>query len=91
MKANSIVHSEGNLSLKKETLIVLIILFPGTSHAYLDPVTGSFIVQGVLAAFGALVVFWKKVKVFFGRILGFKEKKDETEEIFRKRSDDKSL
>lgn len=48
---------------------LLFLVMPMNAHAYLDPGTGSFIIQvviGVLA--GALVtlkIFWGKVKIFF--------------------------
>ena len=39
--------------------------------AYLDPGTGSMIVQALIAVFAAVSVsvgiFWKRLKVFFGR------------------------
>jgi hypothetical protein len=48
---------------------LLSLTMPMNAHAYIDPGTGSFIIQvviGVLA--GALVtlkIFWGKVKIFF--------------------------
>jgi hypothetical protein len=53
-------------------LIVLIIgLFIATpAHAYLDPGTGSLILQGVLAAIAAVAVvvklYWYRILRFFG-------------------------
>lgn len=47
---------------------LLFLVMPMNAHAYIDPGTGSFIIQvviGVLA--GALVtlkIFWNKVKIF---------------------------
>ena len=47
------------------------IVFPVTAHAYLDPGTGSIILQGLIAAIAAgLVViktYWYKIKTFFGK------------------------
>lgn len=41
------------------------------AEAYLDPGTGSMLVQGVLAAIAAagvsLGIFWKRIKAFFSR------------------------
>ncbi|TFH38057.1 MAG: hypothetical protein E4G96_10910, partial [Chrysiogenales bacterium] len=41
------------------------------AFAYLDPATGSMIVQAVIAAVAAVSVsvgiFWKRLKSFFGR------------------------
>jgi len=46
-------------------------VFPVTAHAYLDPGTGSIILQGLIAAVAAgLVViktYWYKIKTFFGK------------------------
>jgi len=48
----------------------LVLFFPATAFAYLDPGTGSMIVQGILAAVAAVGVsagiFWKKLKGLFG-------------------------
>jgi hypothetical protein len=50
------------------------------AQAYLDPGTGSLIVQGIVAAVtGALIaikVWWKQIATFFGA----KPARDETEE-----------
>ena len=50
----------------------LLFIFVQESHAYLDPGTGSFILQLVLAGlFGLLLtvrIFWKKIKAFFVRL-----------------------
>lgn len=67
----------------KKTFIALLLLygvfFPFPAHAYLDPSTGSYILQIVGAAiFGslfALKVWWRQVVNFFSRIFKRKEKK----------------
>jgi hypothetical protein len=45
------------------------IFFPKNAHAYLDPGSGSYLLQLLLAAlFGALFaikIFWKKIVDFF--------------------------
>lgn len=50
--------------------VLLSPLFPGVAFAYLDPGTGSMIIQGILAAVAAvgvsLGVFWKRLKTLFG-------------------------
>lgn len=55
-------------------LVILVgsqLLFPRQSYAYLDPGTGSFIIQMLIATlFGGLFmlkVYFKKVKDFFKR------------------------
>ena len=54
-----------------------LLLTTGTSHAYLDPGTGSILLQGLIAGIaGGIVVmklYWTKVKSFFS----FKKKKDD--------------
>jgi len=53
---------------------------PGTSHAYLDPGTGSIILQAVIGvAVGGLFavgLFWSRVKTFFKNLFS-KDKKHE--------------
>lgn len=52
--------------------MAIVLLFPSNAHAYLDPGTGSFILQmliaGVLGALFALKVFWKQIKAFFNNL-----------------------
>lgn len=54
-----------------------LLLSTGTSHAYLDPGTGSMLLQGLIAGIaGGIVVlklYWAKVKSF----LSFTKKKDD--------------
>lgn len=44
------------------------------AHAYLDPGTGSMLVQGLLAAVAAVSVsmglFWRRIRLFLGRLFG---------------------
>ena len=52
-------------------LAAALLLFPQEAHAYLDPGSGSLIVQALVAAFFALSlaikVYWRKIKLFMGR------------------------
>ena len=45
-------------------------LWPNLAHAYLDPGTGSILLQAILGAIGAGYLFfktsWYRVKAFFG-------------------------
>ena len=54
-------------------------LFTSSAHAYLDPGTGTIIVQAIVGAFAAffstLYMFWEKVKIFFRKVF----KKDNKE------------
>lgn len=51
--------------------LVTSLLCASPACAYLDPGTGSMIVQALIAAFAAVSVsvgiFWKRLKSFFGR------------------------
>ena len=59
------------------TLILIFVFFPNISHAYIDPGTGSFIIQAILAV-GASIVFYLGYPIrFFKKIFSkFKYKKD---------------
>lgn len=61
--------------------IIGVLLFAGIAfvvvdhaHAYIDPGTGSMIIQGLLAAVAACAVtigiFWRRLKDFWGRLFG---------------------
>lgn len=45
------------------------LMFPRAAHAYLDPGTGSYMLQIILAAIVGLAytikIYWTKVKAFF--------------------------
>lgn len=57
--------------MKWIVLFIFCLLLSRDAHAYLDPGTGSMIVQmiigGVLAASYAIKMYWKKIKAFFSR------------------------
>ena len=59
--------------------IATILLINKDAHAYLDPGTGSLILQsiiGALAAAGAFIsIFWSKLKNFFYKKLNKTKKK----------------
>jgi len=48
------------------TLTLTILFFSGTAQAYLDPGTGSIILQGILAGIFAVGAFWRHIKMFIG-------------------------
>ena len=54
-------------------------LFTSAAHAYLDPGTGSIILQAIVGAFAAffstLYIFWEKVKNFFKKVFKKNNKK----------------
>lgn len=55
------------------------LMFPQVSYAYLDPGTGSYIFQIILAAFiGAaftIKIYWTKVKTFFVNLFSKRSQK----------------
>ena len=58
----------------KNKIIILLSFFILTTkaHAYLDPGTGSIILQAIIGAFAAfftsIYIFWAKVKNFYKKI-----------------------
>ena len=54
-------------------------LFTSSAHAYLDPGTGSIILQAIVGAFAVffstLYIFWEKVKIFFIKVFKKNNKK----------------
>ena len=58
------------------TTLLALILFAKSAYAYLDPGTGSMLVQAVIAAVAAasvsIGVFRRRLLSFFGRIFGRK-------------------
>jgi hypothetical protein len=52
-------------------VLVLLGCFAPPADAYLDPGTGSIILQGIIAGVAAAITwvgfYWQKVKAFFGR------------------------
>ena len=57
---------------------LLILALPSRAEAYIDPGSGSFLIQmllaGLLAAGMTLKLYWRKLKTFFSRT--FTSKKD---------------
>ncbi len=62
------------------SLSALVYLPP--AHAYLDPITGSMIIQGLVAAIAgaavAIKLYWGRLKAWFGRITGKQTASEET-------------
>ena len=56
-----------------------VFLFTSSAFAYLDPGTGSIILQAIVGAFAAflstLYIFWEKVKIFFRKVFKKNNKK----------------
>ena len=56
-------------NLKFLCLIVGLISYTSPAYAYLDPGTGSMLLQGLIAGLAAVIsvvsIYWQKVKAFF--------------------------
>ena len=65
----------------KSKIIIFLSFFILTTnaHAYLDPGTGSIILQAIVGAFAAfftsIYIFWNKVKNFYKKIFNKNKKK----------------
>ncbi|UCF35353.1 MAG: hypothetical protein JSU96_10895 [Acidobacteriota bacterium] len=53
------------------SLLGAVVLFPPSAYAYVDPGTGSFMLQiivaGIAAASFSLKLFWGRIKSFFSK------------------------
>ena len=58
------------------TALLLLLFLANPVYAYLDPGTGSMLIQGLLAAIAAasvtIGIFWGRLRSFFGRVFGRK-------------------
>ncbi len=63
-------------------MIMFIFFLNNNAHAYLDPGSGSIILQAILgfiaAALATASYYWTKLKIFFSKLFK-KEKKSESE------------
>lgn len=50
-------------------IALLAAAYAAPAHAYIDPGTGSILLQGLLAAVATIGLFWQRVKLFFASIL----------------------
>jgi hypothetical protein len=73
-----------NLSVIAFVYVTFCLLAPEKSYAYIDPGTGSYILQVIAAVFiGALFsikMFWRNVKLFFAGIFTRNSKDDDDEQ-----------
>lgn len=60
-----------NTIRRRLTLAMVTVVFSSQAHAYLDPATGSILLQGLLAAVAGVAVtarlYWQKIKSLFSR------------------------
>ena len=65
--------------INKTLFFLYFFLFTSSAYAYLDPGTGSIILQAIVGAFAAffstLYIFWEKVKIFFKKVFKKDNKK----------------
>ena len=63
-------------------MIMFVFFLNNNAHAYLDPGSGSIILQAILgfiaAALATASYYWTKLKIFFSKLFK-KEKKSESE------------
>jgi ABC-type Na+ efflux pump permease subunit len=74
-------------SMLPATLVMPALLylpFHHAVHAYIDPGTGSIILQTVIGGFAAVLVaigmFWKQIKAFVGNLFSRSKKSEEHKE-----------
>jgi hypothetical protein len=63
-------------------LVAVLVLLPGPALAYIDPGTGSFLIQGIIAAIVgagiAIKMFWHRIKsLFTGKSISSEDDPDE--------------
>jgi hypothetical protein len=60
---------KSKLAMSIVMVLLAIMLFPPSAHAYIDPATGSYVLQiviaGIAAGAFALKMFWGKIKSLF--------------------------
>jgi hypothetical protein len=61
---------------KLVVFLVLTLLFPGVAHAYVDPGTGAYLLQLLIALFGAVVFYAARPRQLFQLIRDFFTKKN---------------
>ncbi len=60
--------------MRLTVVMLLTLVFTGNAYSYLDPGTGSFVLQmliaGLASALLAVKIFWNNIKAFFAGIFG---------------------
>jgi hypothetical protein len=63
-----------SIVLKVFVFLFVLIVCAKPAYAYIDPGTGSFIIQVLIAMFAAaavaLNIFWRNIKLFFAKLRG---------------------
>jgi hypothetical protein len=83
MTNNKERHNVSRLRISALFFLLAFFMFPGTGHAYLDPGTGSYFLQLLIAAFVgasfALKLYWRKLKSLYARIRHKEQKESDRE------------
>jgi hypothetical protein len=58
------------------TLVGVVLILPGTAHAYVDPGTGAYLLQLLIAVFGAIVFYVSRPLELFKLIRAYFTKKN---------------
>ena len=62
-----------NIMFKLMSFFIMFFFYPSLSYAYLDPGTGSILLQailgGIAVAFVSIQIWWHKLKLFLTKIL----------------------
>ncbi len=61
--------------------LLMMFIFTKPAYAYLDPGTGSMLLQGLIAVFMVVIttagIYWNRLKSFLGRFMGRSRNKSE--------------
>lgn len=57
------------------SLLGALLILPGTAHAYVDPGTGAYLLQTIIAVFGAIVFYVARPVELFRLIRAYFTKK----------------
>ena len=67
------------MNLKNLLALLVVLLFSQNSHAYIDPGSGSIIIQVLIASFVGIAytvkVFWRQIIEFGKKVIKFIKKK----------------
>jgi len=65
-------------------VVLLLLIFTRDAHAYIDPGTGSYILQliiaGLVGALFAVKIYWRKIKAFFSNPFSKEQEKEDDNE-----------
>ncbi len=78
-------------------IFLFILCIPHAANAYIDPVTGSIVLQAIVGAIATALFFiklyWKKLKRFFAKMMGKEvpdEDEDEIADIKKEKADEET-